>query len=239
MREILGRRRWFRWSRRERSALRSAALTCAERWQWPVVPGVGCDGQVTEGRPGDRRRPAPGTGCACPRPDCPVPGIHPYDPGLLAATTDPRMVGWWWTRRPDAPVLLATGSRVSAVSLPTAAGAQALAVFDALGFRIGPVLATPGRVVLLVAPYSFEELGELLERHDWVPHALRFHGNGGYVVLPPSRTAAGPVEWVREPRPGADGAAPWLPGVSGIIDTLVRAGVSAPDSASDGNRLAY
>ncbi len=45
--------------------------------------------------------------CACPDPECVVPGAHPFD-RALAATTDPRMVRWWWTQRPDAPVLLAT-----------------------------------------------------------------------------------------------------------------------------------
>ncbi len=58
-------------------------------------------------------------GCSCPDPDCVVPGAHPYDPGLLAATTDERMVRWWWTARPDAPVVLATGGGAPcAVSLP-------------------------------------------------------------------------------------------------------------------------
>ncbi|AEW95371.1 hypothetical protein SCATT_30000 [Streptantibioticus cattleyicolor NRRL 8057 = DSM 46488] len=178
---------------------------------------------------------ASGSGCACPRPDCAVPGAHPYDPGLLAATTDARMVDWWWERRPEAPVLLATGEQVSAVSLPAAAGVRALAALDRLGVRLGPVVATPTRCVLLVAPYSFEELGELLNRHDWVPSSLRYHGRGGYVVLPPSRTGAGHAGWLREPRPAADGGAPWLPDIAVIVDTLVEAGVRAPD----GSRLAY
>src|SRR3954467_13502268 len=84
MREILGKRR------KSSPELLRAALTCAEQWQWPVVPGAGTDGRG---------------GCACPRPDCPVPGVHPHDPGLLAATRDPRMVRWWWTHHPDQPVV--------------------------------------------------------------------------------------------------------------------------------------
>jgi hypothetical protein len=103
------------------------------------------------------------------------------------------------------------------------------------GVRLGPVVATPTRCLLLVAPYSFEDLGELLDRHDWVPSSLRYHGRGGYVVLPPSKIAAGPVSWARAPQPGPGGGAPWLPQIAVIVDTLVEAGVGAPD----GGRLTY
>lgn len=114
MREILGRRSRLlsrltgRKSDRSPS-LKGAALTFATAWKWPVVPGVGLD----------RRD---GTRCACPDPDCTVPGAHPLDPGLLTATTDERMVSWWWTNRPDAPIVLATGvGAPCAVSLPVIA----------------------------------------------------------------------------------------------------------------------
>ncbi|GAA1911396.1 bifunctional DNA primase/polymerase [Streptantibioticus ferralitis] len=236
MREILGRRRgfmWSKWSRRERSTPRAAALTCAEQWRWPVVPGAGFELGAEERR-GTSRSGAV-RACACGRPDCAVPGVHPHDPELLAATTDPRMVGWWWTKRPDAPVLLATGGPASAVSLPASAGVKALATLDAMGVRLGPVIATPTRTTLLVAPYSMEELGELLHRHDWVPSSLRYHGRGGYVVLPPSDTGTSRAAWERAPQPGPGGSAPWLPDIAVIVDTLVEAGASAPD----GSRLAY
>lgn len=66
MREILGRRRRFRFWRSERAAQLGAALTCATRWKWPVLPGVGLA--------------AGGRGCACPDAECVVPGAHPFDP---------------------------------------------------------------------------------------------------------------------------------------------------------------
>ncbi|EST37543.1 hypothetical protein N566_12480, partial [Streptomycetaceae bacterium MP113-05] len=88
MREILGRRRM------NRSTLRNAALTCATRWHWPVLPGASV-------RPGGGSEPAnrsteSGTGesgttshvspviCSCTDPECVVPGAHPIDPVLLA-----------------------------------------------------------------------------------------------------------------------------------------------------------
>ncbi|MFI6896363.1 bifunctional DNA primase/polymerase [Streptomyces sp. NPDC050256] len=240
MREILGRRRRLRLGRRGGTARLDAALTCATAWQWPVLPGVGL--QAAGGR-GERSR-----GCACSDPECAVPGAHPFDPGLLAATTDARMVRWWWTNRPTAPLLLATGGRAPcALSLPAVAGARALAELDRMGMRLGPVVATPTRWSLLVAPYTLERLGELLHAQDWVPSSLRFHGEGGYLVLPPSETGTGQVRWERAPervsRPGSGGgarvrvvASPWLPDVGALLDALVEASNSAPDG---GSRLAY
>ncbi|MGY4999796.1 bifunctional DNA primase/polymerase [Streptomyces griseus] len=247
MREILGRRRRLRLRRKEGTARLDAALTCATVWQWPVVPGVGTARATPDGESG-------GLGCACPEPDCAVPGAHPFEPGLLAATTDERMVRWWWSNRPAAPVMLATGGRAPcAVSLPAVAAAGALSALDALGMRLGPVVATPTRWSLLVAPYSLERLGELLYAKDWVPSSLRFHGEGGYLVLPPSRTGAGQVRWERPPAPlGASvaapvsrrrtkgeapaAAAPWLPDVEAVLDALVEASTGAPGG---GSRLAH
>ncbi|OEV07373.1 DNA primase, partial [Streptomyces nanshensis] len=202
MREILGRRRM------NRSSLRNAALHCATRWEWPVLPGAtltppSSASSPSSGSSGSSAHPAGqplSAVCSCPDAECVVPGAHPFDPVLLAATTDPRMIGWWWANRPAAPLILATGgSGPSALSLPAIAGARALAEFDRRGERLGPVVATPTRFTLLVAPYGLAELGERLYAHDWVPSSLRFHGDGGYVALPPSHTGAGRVRWEREP----------------------------------------
>lgn len=126
--------------------------------------------------------------CGCPDPECVVPGAHPFDPGLLAATTDERMVRWWWGNRPTAPIVLATGSAAPcAVSLPALAASRALAALDRTGMRLGPVVAAPHRWAILVAPYSMEQLGELLYAKDFVPGSLRFHSEGGYLALPPPR----------------------------------------------------
>ncbi|TWV29506.1 DNA primase [Streptomyces misionensis] len=221
MREILGRRRRLLSRRRNdgRPELLGTALTVATEWQWPVLPGVAPD-------PQGRAR------CGCPDPECTVPGAHPFDPGLLAATTDARMVRWWWTNRPSAPIILATGvGAPCAVSLPALAASRALALLDRRGMRLGPVIASPTRWALLVKPYSMEQLGELLYAKDFVPGSLRFHGEGGYVALPPSETGAGAVRWERAPLTGS--AAPWVPDVEAVVDAVVdaltRTGVSAPE----------
>lgn len=221
MREILGRRRVTRWARR------TAALTCATQWQWPVLPGAA----LRESKRQSKRV------CACPHPDCVVPGAHPFDPGLLAATTDARMVRWWWTNRPTAPIILATGGKAPcALSLPAIAGARALREFDRRGLRVGPVVATPTRFSLLVSPYDLEELGDLLYAQDWVPSSLRFHGEGGYVALPPSDTGGGRVRWERSPVVRRGARTPYLPRMEVLLDVLVQASTAAPDG---GSRLAY
>ncbi|MEV6198432.1 bifunctional DNA primase/polymerase [Streptomyces sp. NPDC051771] len=195
--------------------------------------GVGRTAERTGGAP--RTGGADGPVCACPDPDCVVPGAHPFDPGLLAATTDERMIRWWWTRRPDAPVVLATGGRAPcAVSLPALAGARALRDLDAMGMRLGPVVATPTRWSILVAPYDLERLGELLYAKDSVPSSLRFHGEGGYLLLPPSTAGTGQIRWEREPLAGS--ARPWLPDVEAVVDALVAASTATPGG---GSRLAY
>ncbi|MQS13302.1 DNA primase [Streptomyces kaniharaensis] len=191
-----------------RSARLAAALEAAVDHRWPVVPGA----VLRCGR------------CSCGDPDCPVPGAHPHDPPLLAATTDARMVRWWWERQsPDAPVLAATGRAVSAVSLPAEAGARALAYLGALRLPLGPVLATPSRYALLVAPYSLDALGEMLSQLPWVPGSLHYHGPGGFLPLPPGG-AAGPVRWVLAPRSSVDGGV-WLPQVGPLLGELVEATV--------------
>lgn len=241
MREILGRRRTTRW------ALRTAALHCATQWHWPVLPGATVRPQrsSSQAKRSRLRRAAPtgarlswpaaGPACGCEDQGCAVPGAHPVDPELLAATTDARMVRWWWTNRPGASLLLATGGRAPcALSLPATAGEGALAELDARGVRLGPVTATRSRFALLVQPYDLEELGELLYAQDWVPSSLRFHGTGGYVALPPSSVGGGRVRWKREPEQGATGV--WLPSMRSVLDVLVEASATAPDT---GSRLAY
>ena len=196
-----------------------AALTFADAWRWPVLPGVAADPQA-------RSR------CGCPDAECTVPGAHPFDPGLLAATTDARMVRWWWSNRPAAPVILATGGNAPcAVSMPALAASHALTALDRMGMRLGPVVASPSRWAILVKPYTMEQLGELLYAKDFVPGSLRFHGEGGYIALPPSGTGQGQIRWERAPLPGS--AAPWVPDVEAVVDAVVealtRTGVSTPE----------
>ncbi|WP_280672229.1 MULTISPECIES: bifunctional DNA primase/polymerase [unclassified Kitasatospora] len=227
--------------RRNRQALLQAALTCVERWRWPVVPGA----VVVEREPDGAQC---ALSCSCGNPVCAVPGAHPDEHPLLAATTEARMVRWWWERlSPQASLIVATGGAVAAVSLPAVAGARVLDYLDALRVPSGPVLATASRYALLVAPYSYPELAELLVAQEEtllpgggpgrVPSSVRYHGPGGYLVLPPSRLGEGgreAVRWVRRPV-ALPGGGVRLPAVTALLEPLLAAGTAAPD----GTRLAY
>jgi hypothetical protein len=205
---------------------RQAALAYAREFGWPVVPGV------------QARPEGPGTVCGCPRgADCPAPGAHPFDPQLLAATTDARMVGWWWETRPQAPILLATGGRAPcALTLPVPAGVWAVEELGRQGVRTGPVAAVGSRLALLVRPYELAELGELLgTRYGSVPGALRFHGPGGHLSLPPSLAVghgapgnAGQLatRWLRPPAPSPEPGRLALPRAAWLLDVLIEAGFS-------------
>jgi len=61
-----------------------------------------------------------------------------------------------------------------------------------------------------------------------VPTSLRYHGDGGYVALPPYSTGTGELRWVREPVVEPGEYAPWLPRIGTLVDALVRAGRTAP-----------
>ncbi|GAB2687951.1 bifunctional DNA primase/polymerase [Kitasatospora kifunensis] len=261
--------------RRTRQALLQAALTCAERWRWPVLPGAvlverggapgGLEPAGLESTGPELAGPelagpelagpelagpdpaGPAASCSCADPRCPVPAAHPHEHSLLAATTDATMVRWWWERHsPQAPVIVATGSAVAAVSLPAVAGKRLLTYLDTLRLSVGPVLASPTRWALLVAPYSYPELAELLVEQERtlqpgggpgsVPSSVRYHGPGGFLVLPPSRVGGqgAAMRWVRRPLPTPGGGVQ-LPQVAGLLEALVAAGSAEPD----GSRLAY
>ncbi|MEV4559989.1 bifunctional DNA primase/polymerase [Kitasatospora sp. NPDC049285] len=197
--------------RRVRALALSAALEAATGRGWPVVPGA----RALRGAAGP---------CSCADRACPTPGAHPDDPSLEAATTDVRMIRYWWERRaPGAPVLVATGRALGAVSLPRPAGPWLLRHLDEIGVPCGPVLGTANRYVLLTAPYTLPELGALLAERPWVPGVLRYHGPGGYLVLPPARTGSGAVHWVRRPIEDE----PWLPQVGTLLGGLITASAVA------------
>jgi hypothetical protein len=139
-----------------------------------------------------------GSPCSCGRPDCASPAKHPRSRrGLHDATVDLAAVGRWWRRWPEANLAVRTGAR------PAGAGVVVLDVDPAHGGDLalealvadrGPLPATlevatggggrhlyfahPGGVV----PNSAGRLGL----------GLDVRGDGGYVVVPPSRHPAGP-----------------------------------------------
>ncbi|MFD7899880.1 MULTISPECIES: SCO3374 family protein [unclassified Streptomyces] len=104
-----------------------------------------------------------------------------------------------WAAEAGPPVLLPTGLRFDVLELPADAGA---AVLRRIG-PTGPVALLGGRMGLLVAEGSAEELPGLLDWLEWggIALGLTALGVGGRI------TAPAPPRW---PGPGAQGAAVWL-----------------------------
>jgi hypothetical protein len=131
--------------------------------------------------------------------------------GFWDATTDARRIRAWWGRWPDANVGVPTGRRSGLLVLdvdPRDGGAEGLAELEVAG---GPLPETAkartgggGTHVFFAYPVG-EEVRSSAGR---LGPGLDVRGEGGYVVVPPSRTLSA-YEWL-DRLPLADPA--WLLG---------------------------
>ncbi|NUR04686.1 MAG: hypothetical protein HOY79_51760 [Streptomyces sp.] len=170
-------------------------------------------------------------------PTVPLPR-QPLDPGDRVSRFYENELGWATapprTGSPGSPVRLRVGDRFDVLDVPAEAGRAGLRHLA----PASPVAVQGGRMRLLVAAGSAEELPGLLDWLEWgaLPLDLRALGTGRVMdaPLPPGMQPAGvrPVG-----RSGVQGAAVWLrppePGcaVEASLPTLsaVRGGGGAPD----------
>jgi len=176
--------------------MRAAALEYAELG-WPVVMGA---------------HPTPDgvRACSCDRLGCPDPGAHPLSPAWqIQATTDTAVVNGWWSRVPQANVILPTGRVFDVFDLPAQAGLLALARLDSAGAVSGPVAAVgDSRHLFFVATRGAPDdetefwschLDCLPEMNTEMP-GLRWHCRDSYVLAPPAVPGTGrAVHWIRRP----------------------------------------
>jgi hypothetical protein len=170
-----------------------------------------------------------------------VPGAVPRDvPDDIACD----MVRRWyendlgWATVPGTPVLLITGLRFDVLDVPAEAGFAALRHLGPVPGPGSPVALHGGRMRLLVAAGSAEELPGLLEWLDWggLDLDLTAAGTGGHMVAPAPAGGAGrpgdvrgeagsqgAAEWLRPPGPGCE-VEPSLPTMSAL-----GGGGGAPD----------
>ncbi len=176
----------------ERESWLNAALRYAERGL-DVIPLQGVD---------DRGA------CRCARPDCPSPGKHPVTPhGVKDASRDPLVLRDWWEVAPDANVAVVTGAHAGVIVLDVD-GDPGTTSLGSL-----PTLPTSwhsrtGRG----EHYWFRHPGGVVPNAVGLRPGLDLRGDGGYVVVPPSRHVTGRVyEWIVGPddAPLAD-PPPWL-----------------------------
>ncbi|MEU6015173.1 SCO3374 family protein [Streptomyces sp. NPDC047515] len=131
-----------------------------------------------------------------------------------------------WPTEGTAPVRLLTGLRFDVLEVPAAVGRAALRRAG----RTGPVALSGGRMRLLVAAGSADELPGLLDWLEWggVALSLTAIGTGGRITAPtpPGRVVgrSGAAVWLRPPGLRHEGE-PELPALVG----LGSRGGGAPD----------
>ena len=183
-----------------------AALRYA-RLGWPVLP------LHTATRDGS---------CSCPLAACSKPGKHPRARhGLHDATTDQTQIRSWWTTWPQANIGVATGS-LFVVDADGLEGRDALARLQRAHAALPRTLeASTGRGVHLYFHAPSHVVGNSA---GLLGPGLDVRGRGGYVVVPPSRHAAGHRYRWRTHRPPAP-APTWL------VDLLTAVSAPAPRTA--------
>ncbi|WP_234307992.1 SCO3374 family protein [Streptomyces sp. NBRC 110035] len=168
----------------------------------------------------------------------------PSGPGSPGGPSDPGdpVRRWYedeqgWPTLPGSPVRLPVGVRFDILDVPAEAGRAALERLE----LPGPVALQGGRMRLLVAAGSAEELPGLLAWLEWGTLALDLAavGAGGFIDAPspPGPVGHGAVRPLPPDHPGPQGAAVWLrppePGreVEASLPTLSATGgrAGAPD----------
>lgn len=156
---------------------------------------------------------------------------RPLDPSDVVRRWYENDLGW--ATVPGAPVHLLTGTRFDVLDVPAEAGITALRHLGPIRGPGSPVAMCGGRMLLLVAAGSAEELPGLLEWLDWggLDLDLTAVGTGGHVVAPPPPALAGgrgtgsqgAAGWLRPPEPVRE-VEPSLPTMSAL-----GGGRGAPD----------
>jgi hypothetical protein len=144
---------------------------------------------------------APGGVCSCGKPDCDSAGKHPRNSnGLTGASSDVAVVSEWWRRWPDANVGIRTGHESGIVVLdvdPRHGGIGSLETLKRKhgGIPTGPQVLTGSGGQHLY--FAFPENG-IRNSAGKLGDGLDVRGDGGYVVVPPSRHETGNAyTWLR------------------------------------------
>ena len=133
--------------------------------------------------------------------------VFPCEPGAKRpltrnghwdATTDPRVIGRWWGRWPSANVAIPTGKKSGVVVLdvdPNAGGSESLGKLERVGVPVPKTARarTGGGGIHLF--FRYPRGTEIRNSAGLLGPGLDVRGEGGYVVVPPSRTQ-GAYVWV-------------------------------------------
>lgn len=175
------------------------ALAYAERCGVPVFPVRGTRGNA----------------CDCGDVQCASPGKHPLTKnGLKDATMDEKQIREWWTKWPNANIGMPTGTAsmlwVADLDLPDGerSFAKLIEEYGALPETAIQKTGSGGR------QYFFAWTDGIRNSAKRLGPDIDVRGEGGYVVLPPSRHVTGRnYEWIKDHDLGALGftdAPEWL-----------------------------
>lgn len=138
------------------------------------------------------------SGCSCKRPDCENIGKHPMTAhGLNDATDDPVQILRWWQAHPEANigVQAGSGSGIAVIDIDDLSAKRTMDLPRTVWQRTG----SGGEHHFFVHP------GTHVKTATSVIPGVDSRGDGGYVIVPPSRHVSGGVyEWQEDPWNGAE-----------------------------------
>ena len=118
--------------------------------------------------------------------------------GFWDASADPRRVGAWWQRWPGANLGVPTGERTGLLVLdidPEAGGPESLAALERAHGQLPKTARTRTGGGGVHAFFKYPTGEEVRNSAGRLGSGLDVRGEGGYVVVPPSRTG-GAYEWL-------------------------------------------
>ena len=140
-----------------------------------------------------------GARCSCGHANCDARGKHPRtEPGVKAASTDPKQIDAWWRKWPEANIGVATGS-TSGLLVIDLDSPQGLAVFRRIHAAHGGeslprawvVVTGRGWHIYFPIPPGSERISCSTGKGS--EQGVDVRADGGYVVAPPSIHPSGHV----------------------------------------------
>lgn len=152
----------------------TAALTYA-KVGLPVIPIFGVDDDLE---------------CLCGSDECEAQGKHPIvKGGFKSATTDPDQIRLWWAEHPEANIASPLMTGLNVLDFDGKKGLKSYKKLGLDGFETLKVKTGNG--------FHLYVLGSLKARNNAMSGLdIRGGGEGGYIILPPSRHVSGVrYEW--------------------------------------------
>jgi putative DNA primase/helicase len=145
-------------------------------------------------------------GCSCRRPDCEHIGKHPrFKDWQALATTDEGTIRRWWREAPHANIGLPTGQINGLIVLDVdAGGADTIDAYGGFADTLWCQTSSGAH------HYFAHPGGTIANRIKFLP-GLDVRGDGGLVVVPPSRHASGTrYQWLSDPDRPLEPPPQWL-----------------------------